>query len=124
MEPGSYLYRNRFLKVKNTSPLVFKWEPGSYLYRNRFLSVKSPSLPILTLGTRFLPTGNRFPRPVTAFLLLFDSILHPLSFPNFPIRIGTLETPFYHHYNNKHSSLIISINYLTYYDPISNTDTK
>src|ERR1044072_9364493 len=98
MEPGSYLYRNRFLKVSKTRSLVFVWEPGSYLYRNQFLSVKSPSFANLTLGTRFLPTGNRFPRPATAFLLLFDSIKHPLSFPNVQIRFGTLGTPFHHHF--------------------------
>src|ERR1043165_2556289 len=98
MEPGSYLYRNRFLKVLKMSSLVFVWKPGSYLYRNRFLSVKIPSFANLTLGTRFLPTGNRFPRLITAFPATFDSILHPLSFPHFPIRIVTLETPNHDHF--------------------------
>src|ERR1044072_3491786 len=98
MEPGSYLYRNRFLKVfKNTLP--------GFCMGTRFLPIqepvpecKNPSFANLTLGTRFLPRGNLFPRPITVLSATFDSILYPFSFPNLLIRIGTLGTPNYDHF--------------------------
>src|ERR1051325_9317201 len=88
----------RFPVGRNRVPSVKLAKIGIFTLRNRFLSVKIPILANLTLGTRFLPTGNRVPRPITSFSATFDSILHPLSFPNFQVRIGTLGTLFHDHF--------------------------
>src|ERR1051325_10370782 len=64
------------------------WEPGSYPYRNRFLSTFLVVFTNFHSGTRFLPTGNRFPRVVEPFYALLTAFIHPKPNPNIPIRIA------------------------------------
>src|ERR1051325_6590434 len=68
------------------------WEPGSYPYRNRFLSAFFQIFTIFQCGTRFLPTGNRFPRVKKPFSALLTAFLQFQSNPNLPIRIPTWKT--------------------------------
>jgi hypothetical protein len=65
------------------------WEPGSYLYRNRFLSAFLSVFINFHSGTRFLPTGNWFPRPVESNSALLTAFIHSKPNPNIPIRIAT-----------------------------------
>src|ERR1051325_3617298 len=65
------------------------WEPGSYPYRNRFLSTFLPVFTNFHSGTRFLPTGNRFPRAAESNSALLTTFIHSKPIPNIPIRIAT-----------------------------------
>ena len=80
-------------EVQKTPILENVLEPGSYLYRNRFLSWKSQFLRKFTLGTRFLPTGNRFLRPEKSKTAIWQHLFIPNPIQFIPIRIQLTELP-------------------------------
>src|ERR1051325_6180145 len=91
-EPGSYPYRNRFLKS-------FKNLPLENCMGTRCLPIQEPVpeciFPVFhkfSMWNPVPPTGNRFPRVAEPFPALLTAFIHSQSNPNLPIRISTWET--------------------------------